>query len=94
MSNTYKASKRDGVKYVTCNGFDIGTAPLLNWGWYGGGCVFTAMTILEREFGPKTAAHYCCGLARVLATYPEEGFILTSGMIDFILRQLDTPCLT
>ena len=91
-SNTYKGSIRDGVKYLTLNG--VRGLPLseTDWGWYGAATYRTAHYILSSEYGPKTAKKYFARFAREhLAVYPEEGFTLTSGMIAFIINQMEKP---
>jgi hypothetical protein len=88
-SNTYRGSIRDGTKYLTLNGIEEEYLRPC-WGWYGHATETTAMRILRIEYGPKTALHHYVRFSReYLATYPEEGFTLTSGQIAFIINQLE-----
>ena len=89
-SNTYKGSTRDHLKRITCNGKTINGLKRVDWGWYGADTCWSAILILCNEYGPKTAIQYYKRFAReVLATYPEEGFVLTSGVINFYIKKFD-----
>ena len=89
MSNTYKGSIRDNIKYVTCNGVEIDCI-YPEWGWYGSRTFRTAFKILEHEYGPNTAVQYASRFARdYLANMAEDGFSITSGQIDLFVKIAD-----
>jgi hypothetical protein len=49
-----------------------------------------AWKILQREYGPKTADRHCNRFAEVvLKQFPYEGFTLTSGQVDYYLRNIE-----
>jgi hypothetical protein len=88
--NTYKGSIRDGRKYLTCNGK---VSPPLhvewNWGWGGKLTSVTAYYILCMEFGKKTADDtYLEFSRRYLALQPEEGFIIGSNYLAYIVDKV------
>lgn len=85
MHNTYKGSVRDGVKYLTLNGFRIGEK--LNWGWYGSATEETAELILKTEFGPKVAAMHKVRFANEYLANLKDNFTLTSSVIEMLINK-------
>ena len=89
MSNIYKGSTRDNIKFLTCNGVELNCS-YPDWGWYGSRTFRTAMAILEHEYGPNTAVTYANRFARnYLANMAEDGFIVTSGQIAYFIDNED-----
>ena len=89
-SNTYRFSTRDGVKYLTCNGFEIKHTVPVDWGWHGNNTWWTAWKVLQTECGVKTANQYSTRLAReYLAEITADEFVWTSGVIAFMINQME-----
>jgi hypothetical protein len=93
--NVYKLSKRDDIKYLTCNGIEIAssitTDPPINWGWYGKGTRYLSYLILLNEYGENTAKQYSQWFVyNFLMDVSEKGTVFTSSIVELTLKQIDS----